>query len=86
MTIKFNGLEYQEDITLKELCEQLNKADGFKISAKTFNVVVESNKKELTAQEILNDVSNPSYWKATNPLKEREYYNYTHLKNRRVLK
>lgn len=83
MTIKFNGLEYQESITLKDLCKQLNKADGFKTSIKNFKVV--EDKKEQTAQElidevILNDPSCPSYWRATKPMKERRYYNYAHLK------
>jgi hypothetical protein len=90
MTIKFNGLEYQNDITLKELCEQLNKADGFKMSSNGFNKIVEPNKEEITAEDLINELLNnpgsPSYWKATKPLKEREYYNYRHQRDKRALK
>lgn len=84
MTYKFNGLEYQENITLKDLCEQLNKAEGFKVTAKELNKIVESNKEVLTAQDFLNDISNPSYWKATKPLKESSYYDHAHFKRQEV--
>lgn len=48
-------------------------------------VKLRSNKKEQTAQElldeeILNDPSNPSYWKAVKPLKESSYNQYYYSK------